>query len=237
MAAPPTERQRANTAGDYPIDATSAIEKYPAIVRKFPPERVVALHAAAAREYATVASRVLGVYGQLASIEAAKVIDLDHHSKTAWKAINVVEYRSNSGSRQYRASFDVQSTVVDCIKAISKHCPIAATFRTKQGAVETLRKRGNTICLSGGDTIGYAVIRYFQYNSVHDDTMLGMLEITEGKEGGFQPGKKAENAAMRSIIPSQDRTRKAFVELKPGLKLEQLFHAEMYLRLTGQPRQ
>ena len=82
-----------------------------------------------------------------------------------------------SGSRQYDMAGEVQAQVQDCIQTIRKGCSGYASFGTKKNGLETLRKIGKTICLSGGDVMGHEVQKDFQGESVLEEAML---EIVEG---------------------------------------------------------
>ena len=80
------------------------------------------------------------------------------------------------GSHQYRASFGVYDDVVGCIKDIRKQCPVEASYGTKKSALETLRKIGKTVCLSGGDVIGSEVQKGFQGITRLEDTMYSIVQ-------------------------------------------------------------
>ena len=117
-----------------------------------------------------------------------KVIDFDHYSKTAWRAINT-QYKSMKGSHQYRASFGVQEDVVGCITNIRRKCPAEASYGTKKSALETLRKIGKTVCMSGGDVIGLEVQKGFQIDTTLEDTMYGIVQkMTQGERDMIMKG-------------------------------------------------
>ncbi|MCJ1384528.1 hypothetical protein MMC17_007645 [Xylographa soralifera] len=164
MATPPRKRKRADTAGvpqPGPIDnrylqtilslpattianlLSNAADKHPDVATT-----VAGLLSYAAEKYPDVAATTPASKGDAVAAErvkaksnalptSAKVIDFDHYSKTAWRAINT-QYKSIKG----------------CIMDIRKKCPAGASYGTKKSALETLRKIGKTVCMSGGDVIG-----------------------------------------------------------------------------------
>jgi len=83
---------------------------------------------------------------------------------------------------QYNASFRVQADVVGCIEDIWNNCPVEASYGTKKSALETPRKIGKTVCMSGGDVIGHEVQKCFQSDTSLEDTMYGIVEtMTQGE--------------------------------------------------------
>jgi type II secretory ATPase GspE/PulE/Tfp pilus assembly ATPase PilB-like protein len=103
--------------------------------------------------------------------EQSKVIDFDPYSKHIWSAINS-RYSRLSGSKQYEKAFEVLDDVTGMISTISQKASAQHTsFGTKRSALETLRKIGKTICLSG-DTVGHEVRKQFQHESALEDAMI-----------------------------------------------------------------
>ncbi|MCJ1432355.1 hypothetical protein MMC27_001711 [Xylographa pallens] len=173
---------------------SSAADKHPDIAAT-----VAGLLAYAAGKYPDVAATIPASEGRAVAAEpvkakkdalppSAKVIDFDHYSKTAWRAINT-QYKSMKGSYQYKASSGVQDDVVGCIKGIRKKCSAGASYGTKKSALETLRKIGKTVCMSGGDVIGSEVQKGFQMDTCLEDTMYGIVQrMTQGERDMVMKG-------------------------------------------------
>ena len=107
--------------------------------------------------------------------EQQKTLDFDYLSKSAWKSINV-DYCDMSGSKQYDVSGKAFREVKKCIQTIALQCPPHANFGTKRSALETLRKIGKSICLSGdGDVVGHEVRKNFQYDTHLEDAMYEIV--------------------------------------------------------------
>ncbi|MCJ1282667.1 hypothetical protein MMC26_001992 [Xylographa opegraphella] len=188
MAAPLPKRKRADTAAipnPGPADnrylgtilslpavtiaslVSSAADKHPDIATT-----IAGLLSCAAGKYPDVAATIPASKGRAeaaAPVEAKdssstskKVIDFDHYSKTAWRAIN-----THSKS---------------CIMDIRRMCPAEASYGTKKSALETLRKIGKTGCVSGGDVIGSEVQKGFQWDACLEDTMFGIVQTMTQQE-------------------------------------------------------
>ena len=71
--------------------------------------------------------------------------------------------------------------MVSCIETIGKECLPEASFGAKENALETLRKIGKTVCLSG-DTIGHEVRKQFQGDTCLVDKMLDIAESMTQEE-------------------------------------------------------
>ena len=166
---------------------SSAADKHPDIATS-----VAGLLSYAAGKYPDVATTISLAEGHTVAVEhaktkkdalptSAKVIDFDHYSKTAWRAINT-QYKSMKGSYQYNASFGVQNDLVGCIKDIGRKCPAAASYGTKKSALETLRKIGKTVCMSGGDVIGSEVQKGFHMDTCLEDTMYRIVQKMTQRE-------------------------------------------------------
>ena len=127
---------------------------------------------AAARTYPTFMGFIRDEVNKLDAEHAAKVVDLDYHSKTAWRALNV-EYSKLNARRQYDQSWEALETVNAYFKAIRKACPQSASFGTKKSGLETCRKIGKTICLSNG-VVADEVRKSFQWDNALEETMMGI---------------------------------------------------------------
>ncbi|MCJ1398459.1 hypothetical protein MMC11_001659 [Xylographa trunciseda] len=184
MATPPAKRKRADSTS-IPQPDPLKIDYLPTIL-SLEAGTIANLLSDAAHKYSDVALTIIAEKRRFISVErekakndalaqSAKVIDFDHYSKTAWRAINL-QYKSMKGSYQYNASFGVQKDVVGCIKTIAKQCSAGASYGTKKSALETLRKIGKTVCMSGGDVIGHEVQIGFQADTSLEDTMYAIVE-------------------------------------------------------------
>ena len=155
-----------------------ALAKYRAVpkfdcergVARLPIQKVRDLVIAAARTYPSFIELIRDEVNKIDAEHAAKVVDLDYHSKTAWRELNV-EYSKLSGSHQYDRAWDALETVEACFKAIRKACPVSASYGTKKSGLETCRKIGKSICLSNG-VIGDEVRKSFQEDNVLEETMM-----------------------------------------------------------------
>lgn len=82
------------------------------------------------------------------------MVDFDHYSKSAWRALNNSAILSMGGSRQYVESGNVYGFILECIISIDEKTKADSPLGTKQSAVETLRKIAKTVIL-GEDTVGH----------------------------------------------------------------------------------
>ena len=131
------------------------------------------LYGAALRD-STTAWELRKLYHEHVQREQSKVIDFDPDSKSVWSAINR-RYSGMSGSRQYDMAFEVLESVTSTIRSIGDEASAQHTsFGTKRSALETLRKIGKTICLSG-DVIGHEVRKQFGAETVLEDAMNAVV--------------------------------------------------------------
>lgn len=63
--------------------------------------------------------------------------------------------------------------IENCVEKIRRSCPKTASFKTKENALETLRKSGKSICLSVG-VVGREVRKSCGYQTTLISTMLGI---------------------------------------------------------------
>ncbi|MCJ1244868.1 hypothetical protein MMC30_002069 [Trapelia coarctata] len=171
MAAPPIKRRRADTAGRS--EPLPVVDHLP-IIESLPVPILRDILQAAAKKHPDVVVRILDEKIRLERTERSKTVDFDYLSKSAWKVLNVT-YRKLKGSHQYDLAGEAESSVVGCIETISEGCPDIASYETKANALETLRKIGKTICLSGNDVIGHETIKSFQSETILEDSMLRIV--------------------------------------------------------------
>ena len=185
MAARPAKRARATTNGDIvpplppPTTVPSSSHQIPNLVWSLDAEPVFRLLIQAAQKHPDVAALVVAETERLDQIEKARfelesrrVVDFDYHSKSVWREINM-----SYGSRQYGQTGDAYRHICSAIQDIKDRCPTHASLRTKQNALETLRKIGKTICLSDG-VIGREIQELFDHEG--NELEETMTEIIEG---------------------------------------------------------
>ncbi|MCJ1235367.1 hypothetical protein MMC14_003335 [Varicellaria rhodocarpa] len=174
MASRIAKRQRTSTiATSVPSvssEASTVIDFLP-LLEIIPKKSIHAILDAAAKQDPVIANLIKAEHKRLIAAEQQKTLDFDYLSKSAWKSINV-DYCDMSSSKQYRMSGNAFREVRDCIETIATGCPPHASFGTKRSALETLRKIGKSICLSGdGNVVGDAVRSTFQWMTQLEDTM------------------------------------------------------------------
>jgi hypothetical protein len=128
----------------------------------------------AAKKDSSTALLVRKLYNDHIQRERVKVIDFDGYSKSVWRAINT-RYTRYRDSEQYDLAYEVLAEATETITKIGDKASAQHTsFGTKRSALETLRKIGKTICLSG-DVIGYEVRKQFQHESALEDAMSAIV--------------------------------------------------------------
>ena len=144
MSSRPAKRNRLDTDTDA-VDAS----KLPELVDSLSPRRIANLLVTAAETYPDIASLVQQEVDRVAAAERTRVLDFDYLSKSAWKTLNVT-YDRLKGSHAYEMAGEAAESIEGCIETIRTRCPKTANFKTKESALETLRKIGKSICLSSG---------------------------------------------------------------------------------------
>lgn len=117
---------------------------------------------------------VVEAYKRLQDAERVKIINFDHYSGSVWHEINGPN-AEGIGSGQFNRSFDVRYEIVDIIDQIGEQAKPESSYGTKKSALETLRKIGKTIVLSGYDCLGSEVRKSFAYETCLEDTMYNIL--------------------------------------------------------------
>ena len=74
-----------------------------------------------------------------------------------------------------------ENDIEDCIEKIQRSCPKTASFKTKENALETLRKIGKSICLSNG-VVGREIRKSYGCQATLISTMLGIAESLADEE-------------------------------------------------------
>lgn len=178
MSAPPQKRQRADTAGAYDHILTPTLET----INSFPPATIANLLYAAAAVHNDVASSVIREALVLSDARAAKKIDFDHYSKSAWRELNI-SYKGLSGSKEYNMAGNVQNSLSEIIDSITKKLYSNSSFETKESALSTLRKIGKSVFLCDLPYIRKEV-RNSSILGELEDGMLKAMECMSADERG-----------------------------------------------------
>ena len=175
MSNRPAKRARSDSHTDT-VDPS----KVPDLVSSIDPKTISQLLIAAAKIYPDVAFLVQQEADRIAAAERAKVLDFDYLSKSVWKTLNVT-YERLSGSHAYEMSGQAENDIEDCIENIRGSCPKTASFKTKENALETLRKIGKSICLSNG-VVGREIRKSCGCQTTLVSTILGIAENLADEE-------------------------------------------------------
>ena len=189
LASQSVKRQRTNTIGAavsaaiLPAQFSDApiISDHSTIISTLPEQIVRKLLALAAQKHQDVQTSIVNEISRIRAVEASKVIDFDHYSKSAWKIISIT-YSRYSGSRQYELSGEACNEITDIIDTIDNETPDHASLSTKKSALVTLRKIGKSLVLGPSDCLGSEIRKYFQWNSCLEKTMLRIAESMSPKE-------------------------------------------------------
>ena len=169
MSGRPAKRARLDTHTDD-VDSLKVQE----LVDSMDPKTIANLLITAATSYPDVASLVQREVDRITTAERARVINFDYLSKSAWKTLNVT-YDRLKDSHAYEMTGEAAGSIEGCIEKIRKGCPKTASFKTKENALETLRKIGKSICLSNG-VVGHEIRIFYQGKTSLVSTMLGIAK-------------------------------------------------------------
>ena len=169
MSSRPAKRARSNT-GTHAVDHSNVTE----LIDSMDPKTIKRLLITAAKTYPDIASLVQREFDRIAAAEPVKVIDFDYLSKSVWKTLNVT-YDRLKDSQAYEMAETAARSIEGDIGKIGAHCPKTASFKTKENALETLRKIGKSICLSIG-VIGREIRKSYGSGGILVSTMF---EITQ----------------------------------------------------------
>ncbi|KAF6235425.1 hypothetical protein HO173_006621 [Letharia columbiana] len=169
MSSRPAKRARSDTD-------TNAVDpsKLPELVDSIDPKTIASLLITAAKIYPEIASIVQREVDRIAATERTKVLDFDYLSKSAWKTLNVT-YDRMKGSHAYEMAGEAAESIEACFETIRTRCPKTASFKTKESALETLRKIAKSICLSDG-VVGHEIRQDYDSGG---ELVPVMLEIAE----------------------------------------------------------
>ena len=183
MSSRPAKRARSHTdTGAVAVNPS----KIPELVDSIEPKVIAKLLIAAAKAHPEIASLVQTEVDRTAAAERAKVLDFDYLSKAAWKTLNVT-YDRLSGSQAFEFSGEAAQKIEECFETIQKRCPKTANFRTKESALETLRKIGKSICLSVG-VVGREIRKNYQDGGEFVPIMLDIAQsLTDQERERLEP--------------------------------------------------
>lgn len=172
----PVKRVRASSIGDSAT--TNADPAHPVKLSKL----IGTLDEKTVRNILLVAAQESPRVSSLIELESSKLIndaktlDFGQHSKSVWRTLNVGYTKGIKDSRQFEMSGDAYQEVVTKIEDIRDRCPVHASYVTKYSALETLRKIGKIIIMSGDSTLGSEVRKSFSSDSIIEKTMQGIVK-------------------------------------------------------------
>ena len=169
MSSRPAKRARLNTDAD-----AIGFSKIPELINSIDPNTIARLLITAAKAHPDIASLVQREVDFIAAAERAKVVDFDHLYQSVWETLNVT-YDRLRDSHAYEMAGEATRKIEACIREIRTGCPKTASFKTKENALETLRKIGKSICCSNG-VVGREVRKGYQYVETFESTMLEIVE-------------------------------------------------------------
>ncbi len=175
MSSRPAKRARS----DRDTDAVDP-SKLPELIDSIDSRTIANLLITAAKAYPDIASLVQREVDRIAAAERVKVLDFDYLSKSAWKTLNVT-YDRMKDSHAFDMSGEAADSIEGCFETIRTRCSKTSSFKTKESALETLRKIGKSICLSNG-VIGHEVRKYYQSGGELVPVMFDIAESLEDEE-------------------------------------------------------
>lgn len=175
MSNHPAKRARLSPDADA-VDPS----KVPELVDSIDPETIANLLTTAAKTHPDVASLVQQEVDRIAAAERAKVLDFDYLSTSVWRTLNVI-YDRLKGSHAYEMAGEAAASIEACIETIRRRCPKTANFKTKESALETLRKIGESICLSS-DVVGHEIKKGYNSGGALVPVMLDIAESLTDEE-------------------------------------------------------
>ena len=177
MSNRPAKRARSDTDANANAGDLSTL---PELVDSISPKTIANLLITAAKTYPEIASLIQREVDRKAAAERIRVLDFDHLSKSAWKTLNVT-YDRLRDSHAYEMTGEAAESIEECFETIRKHCPKNASFKTKENALETLRKIGKSICLSNG-VVGHEIRKHYQWGGGLVPVMLDIAQSLTDEE-------------------------------------------------------
>ena len=175
-----------------------APSKIPELVDSIDPKVIAKFLITAAKAYPEIASFVQLEVDRIAAAERAKVLDFDYLSKSAWKTLNVT-YDRLKGSQAFELSGEAAQKVEECFETIRIRCPKTASFRTKESALETLRKIGKSICLSNG-VVGHEIRKDYEHGGKLVPVMLDIAQsLTYQERERLEPWRNGKLVELQGI--------------------------------------
>ena len=176
MASRPAKRARATSNSDtsQSVISPARVAKLSESIDFLDEDTIKDYLLLAAQESPKIASLIESAATAIKDAEAAEVIDFDSKSKSVWRTLNC-EYSRLRQSAQFERSGDACHDVERSIQYIGDNCPAHASYGTKRSALQTLRKIGKIICLTG-ETMGRQARQHFHADRTLEKTMKGILE-------------------------------------------------------------
>lgn len=176
MSNHPAKRARLSTDADA-VDPS----KIPELVNSIDDLAIIAkLLIIAAETHPDVASLVQGVVDCIAAAERTQVLNFDYLSKSVWETLNVT-YERLKCSHAFEMTGEAAQSIEGCIDKIRRCCSKPASFKTKESALETLRKIGKSICLSNG-VVGHGIRKFYGSGGKLVPVMLDIAESLTDEE-------------------------------------------------------
>ena len=174
MSSRPAKRVRSNT--EFVAVDPSMI---PELVETLDPASIANLLVTAAQTHPDIASLV----ERISAAKCAEVRNFDYLSGSAWRSLNV----RVKDSQAYEMAGKAVESIEGCLVTIRKECRKTANFKTKESALETLRKIGKSICLSEG-VIGREIRTDYELGAELVTTMMAIAEsLTQEEKERMRP--------------------------------------------------
>ncbi|KAL8831604.1 MAG: hypothetical protein Q9170_005222 [Blastenia crenularia] len=195
------KRQRANTH-DETANRTNAFPTANidcrTLIDTFDTKTLRSLLLDAAQQSPAVASAIAAKYRETIHTEASRIIDFDHHSKLAWRALSNAD--KMQGSKAWEACFDVTQSIQASVDKIVSSTSPHSSFGTKQSALYTLRKICKTIILSSHQTCGREVCRSFAEDHALENAMSNIVDKIDEVEKTLVGQDEEWVAKMEELI-------------------------------------
>ncbi|KAL9115577.1 MAG: hypothetical protein Q9187_007268 [Circinaria calcarea] len=223
MSVSTLKRQRSNTNGDsapvvltIPFDPKPSPEKIEKLIQGFDEKTVRQLLLSAALDFPSLTTELEAKQATIVQAQSAKVINFNRYSEDVLNELASGD--GLKGSKQFELSGKVCRAITETIGEIRAQCPRYSSFETKRSALETLRKIGGSICCGDGDTLGSEVIKWFQYDSCLEDTMLEIVKgMTEEEKERMRTSSESFVDELSDLI-EHGRSRYLFENLGVVLK-------------------
>lgn len=195
------KRQRASTnSGPSPPTAVFDYDRTNKRIESLDNVTIRLLLITAAKSDSSVDRLIENECEKQAAQERAIVRDFDYLSENVWETLNNT-YADMRDSHAFEMVGEASESIEECFDIIRRDCPLTASFKTKDSALETCRKIGKAICLSNG-AIGHEV-RNDQWNDNVSKTMMPIVEsLTESELESLRPWCNEKLVELSGIAES-----------------------------------